>query len=48
MRKERGGLSVDQVMRVRELERKNGRPKKCVAVLKLDNAILKEAASGNY
>ena len=47
-RKEYGGLKVDQAKRLRELERENGRLKKCVADLTLDNAILKEAASGNY
>jgi putative transposase len=38
---------VDQAKRLKELERENGRLKKLVADLSLDNAILKEAASGN-
>jgi hypothetical protein len=32
---------------LKELERENGRLKKLVADLSLDNAILREAASGN-
>ena len=45
--KEYGRLHVDQAKRLKELERENGRLKKLVADLSLDNAILKEAASGN-
>jgi len=47
-RKEYGGLRTDQAKRLRELERENGRLKKLVADQALDNAILKEAASGNF
>ncbi len=47
-RKEYGGLRTDQAKRFRELERENGRLKKLVADQALDNAILKEAASGNF
>ena len=47
-RKEYGGLKVDQAKRFKELEKENGRLKKLVADLSLDNAILKEAASGNF
>lgn len=47
-RKEYGGLSRDQAKRLKELERENGRLKKLVADLSLDNAILKEAAQGNF
>ncbi len=47
-RKEYGGLRVDQVKRLRELERENGRLKRVVADQALDNAILREAASGNF
>ena len=47
-RREYGGLKVDQARRLKELERENGRLKKVVADLTLDNAILKEAASGNF
>jgi len=46
-RKEYGGLRIDQAKRLRELENENNRLKKLVADLSLDNAILKEAASGD-
>jgi putative transposase len=46
-RKEYGGLRLDQAKRLKELEHENNRLKKLVADLSLDNAILKEAASGN-
>ncbi len=47
-RKEYGGLRIDQARRLRELERENGRLKKLVADISIDNQILKEAASGNF
>ena len=47
-RREYGGLRVDQAKRLKDLERENIRLKKVVADLALDNAILKEAASGNF
>ncbi len=47
-RKEYGGLRLDQAKRLKELERENGRLKKLVADQVLDNAILKEVASGNF
>lgn len=47
-RKEYGGLRLDQAKQFKELERENARLKKLVADLSLDNAILKEAASGNF
>ena len=46
-RSEYGGLRLDQAKRLKELERGNARLKKLVAEQALDNAILKEAASGN-
>lgn len=46
-RKEYGGLKVDQAKRLKDLERENGRLKRLLADAHLDNAILKEAASGN-
>ena len=46
-KKEYGRLHVDQAKRLKELDRENGRLKKLVADLSLDNAILREAASGN-
>jgi len=47
-RKEYGGLKLDQAKRLRELERENARLKKLVADQALDNAILREAAKGNF
>ena len=47
-RKEYGGLRLDQAKRLKELERENSRLKKLVADQALDNAILKEAASGTF
>jgi len=47
-RREYGGLRVDQARRLRELEKENSRLKKLVADLSLDNAILEEAARGNF
>ena len=47
-RAEYGGLKLDQVKRLRELERENGRLRKAVADLTLEKVILKEAASGNF
>jgi putative transposase len=46
-RKEYAGMRTSQVRRLKELERENVRLKRLVADLSLDNAILKEAASGN-
>ena len=39
---------VEQAKRMKELEKENARLKKLVADLSLDNAILKEAAEGNF
>ncbi len=47
-RKEYGGLRMDQAKRLKELEKENSRLKKLLAEQVLDNAILKEAASGNF
>jgi transposase-like protein len=47
-RKDYGGMRVDQARRLRELEKENVRLKRLVADLSLDNAILKEAARGNF
>ena len=43
-RKEYGGLKVDQVRRMKDLERENAQLKKLVADLALDKAILQEAS----
>ncbi len=47
-RKEYGGMKMDQAKKYKELERENTQLKKLVANLSLDNAILKEAARGNF
>jgi len=47
-RREYGGMRLDQARRLKELEKENGRLKRLVADLTLDNAILKEAARGNF
>jgi len=47
-RKEYGGLRIEQAKRLKSLEKGNARLKKLVADLLLDNAILKEAAEGNF
>ena len=47
-RNEYGGLKVDQVKRLKELERENVRLRKAVSDLTLDKLILKEALEGKY
>ena len=47
-RKEYGGMEVDQVRRLKDLEIENGRLKRLVADQALDNAILKEVSRGNF
>ena len=47
-RNEYGGLTVDQVKRLNDLERENTRLKRAVAALTLDTLILQEAAEGNF
>ena len=47
-RSEYGGLKVDQVKRLKELERENARLRKAVSDLTLEKVILKEAASGKW
>ncbi len=46
-RREYGGMRIEQVKRLKELEKENTRLKRLVADLSLDNAILKEASRGN-
>ncbi len=46
-RKEYGGMRINQAKRLKELDKENGRLKKLVADLSLDNAILKDVAEGN-
>ena len=47
-RKRYGGLDRSEVRRLKALEQENARLKKRLADAMLDNAILKEAASGNF
>jgi transposase-like protein len=47
-RTEFGGLKLDQVKRLKELERENARLRKVVSDLTLEKVILKEAASGKW
>jgi putative transposase len=47
-RKQYGQMKLDQVRQLKTLQKENTRLKKLVADLSLDNAILKEALSGNY
>jgi transposase-like protein len=47
-RKEYGGMRIEQAKRLKDLEKENARLKKLVADISLDNAILKEAARGNF
>ena len=47
-RSEYGGLKLDQVKRLEQLEQGNGRLRKAAADLTLEKLVLKEAASGNW
>jgi len=47
-RRQYGRMKLDQVKQLKALEKENARLKKLVADLSLDNAVLKEALSGNY
>jgi putative transposase len=47
-RREYGGMRLEQARRLKELEKENGRLKRLVADLTLDNAILKEVTRGNF
>ena len=47
-RKDYGGMGMDQARRLKALEAENGRLKRVVADLSLDNQILKDVASGNF
>ena len=46
-RREYGGMRIEQVKRLKDLEKENSQLKRLVADLSLDNAILKEAARGD-
>ena len=47
-RQEFGGLKIEQIMRLKELELENSRLRKAVSDLTLDKLILQEAARGNF
>ena len=47
-RAEYGGLRINQARRLTQLETENGRLKRAVAELTLDNQIFREAAEGNF
>ncbi len=47
-RAEYGGLKLDQVRRLKQLEQENARLRRAVSDLTLEKLILKEAASGNF
>ena len=47
-RREYGGMRIEQAKRLKDLEKENSRLKRLVADISLDNAILKEAARGNF
>ena len=47
-RQEYGGLRIDQVRRLKQLEQENTRLRHVVADLTLDKRILQEAARGNF
>jgi cell division protein FtsB len=48
LKKEYGGLKMDQAKRLKELEKENGKLKRLVAELSLDKQILKDIAEGNF
>ena len=41
-------MRIEQAKRLKDLEKENSRLKRLVADISLDNAILKEAARGNF
>ena len=47
-RQEYGGLKIEQVKRLKDLELENTRLRKAVSDLTLDKLILTEAAKGNF
>ena len=47
-RQEFGGLKLEQVKRLKDLELENSRLRKAVSDLTLDKLILQEAARGNF
>ena len=47
-KREYRGMHVDQLKRLKELEKENARLKRLVAEQALDNQMLKEIAEGNF
>lgn len=47
-RQKYGGMSPDMIKQFRAIQKENARLKKVVADQALENAILKEAAEGNF
>jgi transposase-like protein len=47
-RQQYGGMKADEMKRLKELEKENGRLKRLVADQALDIQILKEVAKGNF
>ena len=47
-RKQYGGMRVNQMQRLKELEKENSHLRKAVSDLTLDKMILQEAAKGNF
>ena len=47
-RNQYGGMKADEMKRLKELEKENGRLKKIVAEQALDISMLKEVAKGNF
>ena len=47
-RRQYGGMNRDQLKRLKELEKENGRLRRAVSDLTLDKMILTEAARGNF
>ena len=47
-RREYGGLKVDQLKRLKELEKENQRLRRAVSDPTMDTLILSETAKGNY
>ena len=47
-RKQYGGMKVNQMQRLKDLEKENSRLRKAVSDLTLDKMILQEAAKGNF
>lgn len=47
-RNQYGGMKANEAKRLKELEQENGRLKKLVANLSLDNSMLKELSEGKW